>query len=341
MRNRAFGVRIVSLCWLVAGLLLFAPTGSAQQALELRPNLEPFPAFDLRLVPNFSTGGKEIRFSTRSWNKGVGPLELVAGETGSQGQNVYQRVYLSDGSHVDYFAGTFVWHPAHNHFHFEGYALYSLEPINAPGGSPKSGNKTTFCIMDTNKIDASLPGAPQQAVYSTCGTTIQGMSVGWADTYGYTLEGQSVDFTGNPSGDYCLTIQIDPKGRLLETDEQDNVASSLLHIDVERSTISVLDNSGCSTPGGDVVVSGISPTSGTVGSTVPVIITGSGFAAGMDVSFENGSGPPPTAKIVVVSSDGTTIQATVTVKKGKPGKDPVWDVRVGSGVLFSSFTVVP
>jgi len=72
-----------------------------------------------------------------------------------------------------------------------------------------------------------------------------------------------------------------------------------------------------------------------------VTITGSGFAAGMTVTFENGSGPPPVAKNVVVSSDGTTIQAMVTVKKGKPGKDPVWDVRGGSGVLFSGFTVKP
>ena len=154
-------------------------------------------------------------------------------------------MYNSDGTYEDYFAGTFVYHPAHNHFHFNGYALYQLEPINAPGGSPKSGSKTTFCIMDTNKIDGSLPGAPQQAVYSVCGNTIQGMSVGWADTYGYTLEGQSVDITGNPTGDYCLSIQIDPNGRLLETNDNDNVASSLVHIDVERSTVTVVNGSGC------------------------------------------------------------------------------------------------
>jgi IPT/TIG domain len=153
-------------------------------------------------------------------------------------------------------------------------------------------------------------------------------------------------FTGNPSGDYCLTVQIDPKGRLCEVDETadncgvstDNRASSLLRIDVERSTVTVLDDTGCDTAG-DVVVTSISPTSATVGSTVPVTITGSGFAPGMTVTFDGGSGPPPTAKIVDISAD--TIQATVTVKKGKPGKNPVWDVRVGPGVLFNGFTVQP
>jgi hypothetical protein len=342
MRKLLTGLWILAFCAMTT--LLFAPTGSAQQALW--PNLQPKPAFQLQLGTNFATGGTELRFSVTSFNWGLGPLELIAGETGSEGQNVYQRVYNSDGSYEDYFAGTFVWHPSHNHFHFGDYALYKLDPINAPGGSPKSGSKTTFCIMDTTQVDGSLAGAPQQAVYDTCGSTIQGMSVGWGDTYGYTLAGQSIDFTGNPSGDYCLTIQIDPKGKLCEIDETDNcgsstdnIASSLLRIDVERSTIDVLDDTGCN-PVGDVVVAGISPNVGRVGSTVPVIITGSGFAPGMSVKFENGSGPAPTARDVVVSSD-TTIQATVTIKKAKPGKNPVWDVRVGSGILFNGFTVQP
>jgi hypothetical protein len=318
--------------------LLFVTPGSAQ--VELRPNLQPFPAFDLRLGNNTSTGGREIRFSTRSWNKGLGPLELVAGDVISSGQNVYQRVYNSDGTHQDYFAGTFVYHPAHNHFHFNDYALYLIEPINAPGGSSKVGSKTTFCVMDTNKIDGSLPGAPVQAHYATCGTTVQGMSVGWADTYGYVLEGQAVDITGNPTGDYCLSIQIDPKGRLLETNEADNIASSLLRVDVERGTVTVLNSTSCTPVGGVVVVDGIEPASAGTGSTVTVTIHGSGFAQGMSVTFEGGSGPPPTVKNVAVV-DGSTIQATVTVKKGKPGKDPVWDVRVGSGLLPGGFTVTP
>jgi len=340
MLTRLLRLPVLAVCVAIATTGLVAPAGFAQQAVELRPNLQPFAPFDLALVPNFSTGGKQITFATRSWNKGTGPLELVAGETGPEGQHVYQRIHSSDGSQQDYFVGRFEWHPTHNHFHFQDYALYYLEPINAPGGSVKSGTKTTFCVMDTNKIDGSLPGAPLTAVYATCGSTIQGMSVGWADTYGSTLAGQSVDFTGNPSGDYCLTIMVDPKGRLLESNEDDNLAATLLRVDVERSTVTVLSGTGCTPVGGDVFVAGLSPTTATPGSTGPLVITGSGFTAGMGVTFEGGSGPPPTVSAIVVSPDGATIQATLTIKKGKPGKDPVWDLRVGSGVLFSSFTVV-
>jgi hypothetical protein len=335
MRKLLTSLWMLAFC--VAVTLSWVTPAPAQ--VELRPNLQPFPAFNLSLVP-LSNGGKEIRFSTRSWNKGSGPLELVAGETGSSGQNVYQRVYDSQGGHQDYFAGTFVWHPAHSHFHFNEYALYLLEPINAPGGSPKSGSKTTFCIMDTDKVDGSLPGAPQQAGYPGCGAEVQGMSVGWADTYGSHLAGQSINITGNPSGDYCLSIQIDPRGRLLETDDSDNIASSLLHIDVERSTVTVLNSTSCTPAGGNVVVTSITPSSGRVGSTSSVTISGSGFTAGMGVSFEGGSGPPPSVSNVFVESD-MTISATVTIKKGKPGKDPVWNLRVGSGTLLDAFRVNP
>ena len=192
--------------------------------------------------------------------------------------------------------------------------------------------------MDTNKINGSLPRAPLNAVYATCGNTVQGMSVGWADP-GRSLAGQSVDFTGNPTGDYCLSIVIDPKSRLVESNEGDNVSSTLLHVDVERASVTVLSSTGCTPAGATIVdVRGLSPTTGTTGSTsVPIRIFGSGFAAGMAVTFEGGSGPPPVVSNIVVS-DGE-IKGLLTIKKGKPGKDAKWDLCVGSGVLFDAFTV--
>src|SRR4030095_4877779 len=108
-------------------------------------------------------------------------------------------------------AGTFVWHPDHNHFHFQEYALYTLNPVNAPGASGRQSYKTSFCVMDTTKVDARLPGAPKRPVYSACNAVKQGMSVGWGDTYRYYLAGQAIDLTGNPDGQYELTVDIDPE----------------------------------------------------------------------------------------------------------------------------------
>jgi Lysyl oxidase len=346
MRKLRFGLRILALCGVTS--FLFVPAGYAQQVSELKPNLQPRPAFGFALVPNGPQGTDRppcpfswcLIFSTTSWNGGDGPLELHAGEidTGSSRQNVYQRVYLSDGGFYDRLAGTFVWHPAHNHFHFEDYAIYTLQPVNAPGGSQRIGSKTTFCIIDTTQVNTSLPGAPPTPVYTTCGPAIQGMSVGWGDTYGRQLPGQLVDFTGNPSGDYKLTIEIDPKKRLIETNDGDNISCVLLRINAVDKTVTVLDSSGCNPA---AIVTRIEPNMTHRGTVTAVTITGSGFAPGMQVSFESGSGPRPTASNIVVH-DATTITANVTVKsKGGAKGEPVWDVRVGSAVLPDAFTVLP
>jgi len=321
----------------IAGVVLFATGAVAQTALP--PNLKPLPASNFSLITD-ATGDSTLRFSTTSWNKGTGPLQLEAGtvDTGSGKQQVYQRVFNNDGTSSLFFAGWFEWHPTHNHFHFDDYATYYLQPVDAPGGSLRTGQKTTFCIMDTTLVDSSLPGAPAQARYSTCGNQIQGMSVGWGDTYGSSLPGQEIDFTGNPDGIYQLKIDIDPNKNIVESNENDNESCALLSIS-KPSTVRVLDSNGsCST------VASITPKTAVRGTTVQVTITGYGFTPGMTVSFEGGSGPRPVASNVQLSSnteslDIITADVTVPYKK-QLGRNPVWDIRVGSGgVLRKAFTV--
>ncbi|RST47475.1 lysyl oxidase family protein [Variovorax sp. MHTC-1] len=330
--------RSVAFGSLAACVVTLASSAMAQTVVDRPPNLKPLPASNLSLVADAS--GSTLRFSTTSWNNGTGPLQLEAGsvDTGSGKQQVFQRVFLSDGTSFLRLAGYFEWHPAHNHFHFDDYALYTLQPVNAPGGSVRTGSKMTFCVMDTTKIDTTLPGTPAQAVYSTCGRYVQGMSVGWGDTYGSHLAGQEIDFTNNADGLYQLKIEIDPKKVIIESTESDNVSCVLLDIK-KPSTVAVLDSSGnCST-----AVS-ITPNTAQAGTSVQVTITGYGFSDGMTVAFEGGNGPRPIASNVRLASDTSTldmITATVTVPfKKRGGRNPVWDVRVGSGgVLPKAFTV--
>jgi hypothetical protein len=216
---------------LILGALAVIFSSYAYAAADLLPNLVAYPASSLRIAD--SGGTKTLRFSTTSWNNGAGPVELRAGEIDSASgkQKVYQRIYDDAGGFRDVLAGDFIWHPLHNHFHFEDYALYTLQPINAPGASERTGSKTTFCVMDTTKVDTKLPGAPKRAVYSTCGNVTQGMSVGWGDTYGYYLAGQELDITGLSDGDYRLTIEIDPKNKLVELEDfADNTSTVDIHI---------------------------------------------------------------------------------------------------------------
>lgn len=321
-----------------AAALALAGSAFAQTAVSLMPNLKPLPAGALSLATN-AAGVSTLRFSTTSWNNGTGPLELVAGEvdTGSGRQKVHQRVYLSDGSSFLNLAGSFTYHPEHDHIHFDDYALYTLQPVNAPGGSLRTGVKTTFCVMDTTPIDTSLPGAPASKVYSTCGRFVQGMSVGWGDTYGSFLAGQEIDFSGNADGVYRLKIEVDPKKVILESNENDNVSCVLLSIQ-KPSTVKVLDSTGtCST------VLSITPNTAGVGTSVQVSITGYALSADMPVVFDSGNGSRPVAsnvRLASVADDLTTITATVTVPtKKQPGRDPVWDLHVGPGVLKNAFTV--
>ena len=300
------------------------------------PNLKALPASNLSLVYNSATGTNTLRFATTSWNNGTGPLHLEAGPldpNNSGKQLVYQRIYNSDNSSTTRLAGSFTWHNGHNHFHFDDYATYTLQPVAATGGSERTGSKTTFCVMDTTAVNVSIPNGSTNAHYVTCGNLFQGMSVGWGDTYGAQLVGQELNFTGNADGIYKLIIAVDPKTRILESNEADNVSCVLLDIK-KPSTVTLLDSSGaCST------ATSIAPNATAAGSTVTVSIKGFGFTDGMAVAFEGGNGPKPVATSVQRISD-TEITATVSVPyKKNTGRDPVWDLRVGSGLLRNAFTV--
>lgn len=335
LNMRLFGivVRFASLCWLPWA-------GVAQSATELLPNLRGLPATDISVARDFA-GNLQLRFAASSWNAGTGPLELIAGEVVRDRQNVYQRIYSSDGSYRDSLAGSYVWHQGHLHFHFEDYALYTLQQTTTK--SSRTGTKTSFCVMDTGLIDGQLPGAPRSAYYSNCGNMFQGMSVGWGDTYGAQLQGQSISLSKLRDGDYRLFIEADPKNRLVESDETDNISCVLLRISVTAETLQVINPTGCdssSPPPGPVTVGSISPTSATAGSSVQATILGAGFYDGIAVTFENGNSYKPAASNIVVVGPGE-IRATITIKnRGQSGSDNTWDVRVGTGVLLNGFTVL-
>lgn len=314
--------------------MMFARVASAQT--ELLPNMEPFAAADVQLVNG--TAGLEVRFSATSWNRGLGPMELHGGElVGNDKQNVYQWVRRTDGLYNKYLVGTFEFHDEHNHFHFENYFLYELSPVDAPGGSGRTGQKTSFCLLDNVKVNAQITNGVRRAVYTTCNPDVQGISVGWGDRYGYTLPGQALPFAGNPSGDYLLKLTVDSKGNLHESDRSNNVSCALLRIDVNALSVQVIGNTCDTAPA--VSVTDIAPPSVRAGSSAGVVITGSGFTSGMTVSFQNGSGKTPIASNVVVVND-TTITATISAQNGGSAADPVWDLRVGPAVLPSAFTVI-
>jgi len=320
--------------------LLLAPAfaaGCPPGEVELLPNLRALPPRDIAMLD-----ANNIKFSTTSWNAGDGRLTLVARTpetdpaTGQLKQPVDQRVYCSGGSYYDRPAGSAEYHEAHNHVHYNDYANYILESIST-SQNPRKGSKTTFCIMDTTGVNTQLAGASGSAVFSWCPTqdpsfNTQGMSVGWGDTYGSHLAGQSLYIEGLADGLYRLRNVFDPNDRLLELVNSDNESCRQIELGTGSNGRYVSDRGPCEAlPVGNV--SSVAPGSAAQGSCVSMTITGANLVPEQRLSFAGGTGPLPSARDVRVDPAGSYIEATVCVPHAKGGKrkprlgnDPVWDV---------------
>jgi len=340
------GTSVRSRITVVGGMVLYLTIASYAAGQDRLPNLRALPASELSVVVS-SSGNPELRFSATSWNSGTGPFELIARDprlnptTDEWEYDAWQRIYNTSGGYREANIGTFVYHPAHNHIHLEGYAVYALRPAGSNGATPRESFKTSFCIEDTTKVDSRLPGAPKKPVYTTCNPDVQGMSVGYGDRYGYQLAGQSIDLSLLQDGLYELSIAFDPKNKIVETSDADNTACVLLQIGIVSRTVQTLG--ACGSTNGPVTISSITPNTAWAGTiTNDVTISGSNFTQGIAVGFENGSGPVPVVSNVNVLNS-TTIVMTVTLKNGGGGSnagDSTWDLRVGSAVLPRGFTVL-
>jgi hypothetical protein len=179
-----------------------------------------------------------VRFTAAVVNAGPGPLEL-RGEPASGRTWVSQRVYDAAGGVAESPVGSFVYHPAHDHWHFEHFAAYELwaraeyEAWLASGrrqGRPGwQGTKTTgqqlegesFCVRDSRPMPQVAAG-PAARRYTDCGAAEQGISVGWADVYPQFLPEQWIDLGDAPlpDGEYVLRVVADPLNLLLESPDK-------------------------------------------------------------------------------------------------------------------------
>ena len=179
---------------------------------------------------------RRLRLSNGTANAGDGKLYLRGGmDLGDGTQEVLQRVYRTDGSFYELVAGAFVYHPEHLHIHFEDWAEYRLREY-LPGGGVGSiisvGRKVSFCIVDFQVYDSSLPNFSPVRQFVSCTTSFQGLTVGWVDVYTKSLPDQYVDITGVPPGVYWLESVADPFDHILEKDETNNITRIPVSIDI-------------------------------------------------------------------------------------------------------------
>jgi hypothetical protein len=224
-----------------------ADTASGGPA-ALMPDLFTLPIErgDLVVIPERSK--TVLRLSTEVENRGMGPLEVFPsaasqdcdgdGDPGND-RDASQRLFAdtnasgafesgADAVFSERVFGCVRYHPAHDHWHVLDFAQYELR--REPGGRlVASSNKIGFCLADHRLVDPRA-GTPESAHYpfgsssrQGCDqTATQGLSVGWADAYPFSLPGQQLDVTGLRRGRYCLSSLVDPLDLLAEDDRQSN-----------------------------------------------------------------------------------------------------------------------
>lgn len=179
--------------------------------------LEPWFEDDCAVVEGSTEAGlrQMLRFTFTSPNLGLGDLMVGGPEA---------RPDL------------FEYHACHDHYHFKEYADYRLwEPEKflawdalrtaepdltaeeALAAHPEvsdgliTGEKRGFCVIDIAPAGPSLRHAPvvpdPDGKYFDCNLN-QGISVGWADTYDPTLDGQWIDVTEVAPGAYILEAEV-------------------------------------------------------------------------------------------------------------------------------------
>ncbi|HWU87870.1 MAG TPA: lysyl oxidase family protein [Kofleriaceae bacterium] len=178
--------------------------------------------------PNLEPGRVHLRLSNGTANIGTGKLHLygVLPANADGTQDVMQRVFGQNGEFEDRLAGKFLFHEGHNHIHFVDWAAYRIRQIlpgDGVGPIVAEGAKTSFCIIDLGVYNSGLPDYNPSGEFHSCSSTVQGLSVGWIDVYSKGLQGQSIDITGVPPGQYWLESEVDPLNHVLESDETNNI----------------------------------------------------------------------------------------------------------------------
>jgi hypothetical protein len=239
-------VAVIALAW--PGSASAGPDGPVGQPVDdlaieapLLPDLRTAPPADLTI--EFARGHRRLlRLSNLVWNSGQGALELAGALNPSTQQTIVVQQLARPGSETafEYVVGEFVYHPTHAHFHLEDFAIYQLWRLTPDGELSTlaaSGEKLSYCLMETNVVDRDNPNFTRRRSHTECGQETQGILPGWGDRYNAELDGQIIDITTVPDGRYALLSTANPNGTLLESDFTNNTGAVVIDLRSTRVTV--------------------------------------------------------------------------------------------------------
>jgi hypothetical protein len=199
----------------------------------------------LEIVPGGTSSQFLLIFRTAWHNAGRGPLRIV-GQRASRaqpGMAVRQLVVCADGGNGIFHSGgemRYENEPTHRHWHYLDFARYTLRGLSAGTPTARS-RKAGFCLVDDYDSGLKLAGKPHTPIFTEPGTACAshqpgalsaegGVSVGWGDEYPPYKEGQYVELTRLPAGEYRLLNQVNPQRTLLDSRYDNGVAGVTLRL---------------------------------------------------------------------------------------------------------------
>ncbi|MEX2421596.1 MAG: lysyl oxidase family protein, partial [Actinomycetota bacterium] len=202
------------------------------------PDLVALPGWGMSI---FKRKGREyLGFNATEWNAGPGTMVVEGFRGPNEDRMDAFQYFLIDGEPVsrapigelEYHAGG-----GHNHWHFEEFTQYSL--LDASLSEILISGKQSWCLVNTDAIDLTLPGANMlgysQDLFTSCGGPgalwiREILDVGWGDTYSQYVGGQAFDITDLPNGTYYVRVHVNPTGSMFELDDTNNIEDRLIKL---------------------------------------------------------------------------------------------------------------
>lgn len=246
---------------LVAGLLaagamwVFGFAGPEQPVGLIADPADPeYP--DLMMVPLdvqgiaiAEDGTWRLRFGATIVNGGDGPLVIGASRRSRLGGwDVRQQLIEPDGSYSEIAipANLIFGGDGHDHWHVSEIETHWVETLD--GQEVGRVLKEGYCFFDNVEFDLGLAGAPQLRQYFSpdCGgrwdrSLTMGLSVGWGDSYPWSMFEQQIDVTGIEEGRYRIRAEADPSGWLVESNESNNGTWTIIGVSIDGDGFPIVD----------------------------------------------------------------------------------------------------
>ena len=184
-------------------------------------------------LPIVPPGHDYLAFAATVWNAGTSPL-VVEGSRAPGADLMQARQYFYDrsGRQLGWIpVGSMAYDPklGHQHWHFLDFASTTCSAV--PSSSWCAARRRcsawrrptrSTCCARTRTGSRARSDCSRSAGRPPRSASGRALDVGWGDTYGQFLPGQSFDITDLANGAYFIQVLANPEGNLYETDLTNN-----------------------------------------------------------------------------------------------------------------------